>query len=543
MYEQSQMRIHPVSAIMRETPEQPNMFIRSFETNGTGHAINSIMEATQNGSQLNPILLSPVAGNFLNLAPMVSNGAQIAGGWRTKRFRFVLNFKSHKTINGDYFSFYATGYTDIFDMSFGNNISPDTKLFFNNIVTHRHSIERDQQTNIPFERETRSSEIQIISKNSMTGEVMMQEVMPGANSYIRPADVFRNACTHMETMDSLGVGYPIINGNSSTPVSITNRNNNNPVNYLGKTLKALREASMETITDGNSLAGLGGRNDMATDMLHSSVNTAMKTLTEPGKDSNLLTSILFGFPKFCTHGFLVWRELLSLWPELDRQLNINLIPSLKEIKMNPLDSDNWQGGGFEHILATSMITHLPTLMIERSIGIISFNATNRFRHQGLVDFDPIIFMFTESAMISNVVVPAMTLENLKNRIIHEIVMPLTAQGQMDFDINCSINLIGNSYIEISLNGSQQRVFSAPQFADNLFTPLLSGNSSKLNEISMDFISLASNMNSNMGAGMNGVHHAGFTQMGMQRPMPIQQVGNIPQPQFATAVSKSSDGFY
>lgn len=545
MYEQSSNQIFPTAAIMRETKEQPNMFIRSFETNSSGHAINSILDATDNGKNLSPILLSPVAGSFLNLSPNVSNGANIAGGWHTKRFRFVLNFKTQPTMNGDYFSFYATGYTDIFDMSFGNNISPDTKLFFNNIISHRHSIERDPYTGIPHEKETRSSEIQIVSKNSVSGTVNFIENgmdaashMGGVNTYLRPMDVMKLATSSMDSFDLLGVNYPTVQGNACQPVVMTNRNNNNPVNYLGKTIRSLREASIDTIENGGEIHNLGyGMGDLERDYTRNAMNVAMKTLNEPDRGSNYLTTILFGFPNFCTYGFMFWRDLVGMWPMLDRQLDIKLSPTLKETGMNPLDSDNWSGAGFEHMLATSMITHLPTLMIERSIGKIGFSVTNRFVYHGLVDFDPVIFQYTDSAMISNAMVPDLTLEQLKNRIIQEIVFPLTAQGQMDFKIDCHINLIGNSFITVSLNGGIDRHFSAPQFADNIYTPLLSGNGFKLNELASDFISLVGNMNNNLGVTRQGVHNPALTQHGLQHHLAPNQVGSIPQPQFVSA------GFY
>lgn len=538
----SQSSLHPTIALLRETNEQPEMYIRPYETHGGGFAMAGILDATQNGELINSITLSPVAGNFLNLSPDASFGAKIANGWRTKRFRFVLNFRSHKTINGDYFSFYATGYTDVFDISMNNHISPQTKFYFNNIVMHKHQIQLDQISGVPYERETRISEIQVISKNNIGGVnfVEQQNSFNTANCYLRPADVLCSAVAAIETIEQMGgVSYPIINGNASNPVAVTHRDNNNPINYLGKTLKALRTAAVESVGNVNEIGGLGIRSsDLEKDVAASTMHTAYKMLTEPNRETNELTSILFGFPSFTTHAFVTWRDLAMLWPDLDRMLDIKLIPKVKEIGMNPLDSDNWHGAGYEHILATSLVTHLPTMMIERSIGRISFNATNKFRTQGLVDFDPVIFQYTNSAMTSNVAVPPLTLESLRNKIIHEIIFPLTAMGQMDFEIECDINLIGNSTVCISLNGGYKRIFSAPQFADNLFTPLLTGNSNKLSELSTDFMSLTSNMNSGLGVTRNnGVVNQQYTQQAIYHHLNPSQMGSIPQPQFAQAVNQ------
>ena len=68
----SQSKIFPTIAILRETNEQPDMYIRPYETHSNGIAMANILDSTQNGELINSMTLSPVAGNFLNLSPDAS---------------------------------------------------------------------------------------------------------------------------------------------------------------------------------------------------------------------------------------------------------------------------------------------------------------------------------------------------------------------------------------------------------------------------------------------------------------------------------------
>lgn len=433
--------------------------------------VDSIRHATQEGQNITAGVLAPYAGALLRPSADVYWDSNILAGWDQSRLRFMMEVEIQNQTG--IVKQYLSGYTNYqgYSANHGNVVfDPDMQLVVNRVLS----------LNIGGQNGIRLAG----SDRLLVGEYQPNFGMQGNEPVavgLRPEDVF----SIMQTGGPGGYAEPVIDGRTvfagHTPKFSTIANDL-PNQYLSRVLKG-----------SIPLNNFSAQDSMATPY-GDVMDRAIGHYAEQGVNQNRILHQIIqngGFQEGSSFSYKCLMEIGSNHGNLDDRVNLIEPSGVSGFEM-PLHQTgmtaNWNAANTEAIIAQVISQQVPALMSDHFLTKIAFSATNRtINREFLVDVQG-----APASWLPTVEMIKFAITSFINRLIHEILVGLSINNAVDFNIRVIVDMYGETHIFVSVSGGPEMHFCAPSFADSLTTPLLSQNVNYAMSYVSDIETLANN---------------------------------------------------
>ncbi len=458
-----------------ETGTYNQQYIRPYETNLNNQVVAQINEATAGGSNINAISLAGVAGNFLRPKAMVVNADRIdiQNGWDMKRFRFIAEIH-YPSMHGGRLIQYVTGYTNHAGVStLTHAIDPLMTLHFDNSILMQEIMEQTPMGPRIYRRPTSVS--QILSAGNYYQNFGHNLGIGSPIRLQRPEDVFSSIASRY-TYGAGDGGMTDFRQSflQNAQLKMSYRQNGVISNYLARTM------------DSQATANANSEYDAQVEEL---ANAAAARAAEQSVAKDNFLSWLLERGLLNDGASVTWGELVSQAPQADQvaKFFVQGQAQMMEPTHQTGSTENWNVASNETIMASILSQSLPSVMLDCMVTKMWARFSNRIvnpaalagnHSQHTVAFmnrPPMGLMEDMTSMYP------MLVDAIQRRVLPDATM----DGMWSYDITVSVDVFGESYYDISLEGNPTIRYCTPTFADTLFAPVVTTNPAALTSMSSD----------------------------------------------------------
>lgn len=473
--------------ILTQTGTYQEQSLRPFTTNIQADALQQLDRSTQHGQNLGVSAVEDVAGSVVRPSATPEGNVNIAHGWASRRFRFLMRVVEEHPFNaGQKVQRVLFGYTDHSDASI-NHLDPDMRIYFNSETVIADRVRNTP--NGPVSEPMVLAANQIISPLDMFGpNAHFSAYHQSPSSYlIRPEDIFgmgqtRSVTDKLAESGMYGGGIDLVMDSRSTvgqggAYKYSRRRDTSPSRYLSDTLTSYQHALKEAQMADDGVVGTDQEVLYGEAQAHAS-NQDIHT--------NMFFSRLKDHAEFMERGYVTLRDLERLFPEVTHTTKYSLDDGRSIRRINQMqDSEHWNGSDNLTLAASTLAQVIPAIMMDNYIRTISFAATNGHGYsEYTIDFHEqgTTGVVAGLALIGPV-------QEFQRRLITDVLNTITMHNQIGFQISMSADLAGDSVIDIAMDGEPVRRYVAPTFSDSLFTPMITHDRERPQQISQDLLYL------------------------------------------------------
>jgi hypothetical protein len=484
-------RMHVKRLFLMETGTYNTQYRRPYETNLQGHTLNQLGEALAGTQKYTPALLAGVANQVIAPSATAEQAAGIVNGWNERRMRFMMEVET-KFMAGGTSTSIILGYTNYPGVIFQTRaIDPRMEFFVNSIVTVRTTLEHTPFGNQAYTNVAENAHV-------LVDPSFIDAYTPNRTHRMRPEDVY--STMQLNHLSGLGDVVDCRTVLSGTPVA-SRRGNNLAADYAASLLDNYKKATVDN--------AFGVQQE--TDVLE----TARGFAQEQPLGYNSFFSAMTKFRDGVVSNFFTWQDLQRFDPNVD---NVTVVaatgqtnhaaPALGEVHVAGSGmSQDWGGSDRLTQVATILSQAVPALMMELTLTQIAFTATNRrvlagAMHTGLsLDSSSPVNTVIGNAegFSSNDLGPY--LQHFIVKLEHMVLNDISFKNAVDFYIEMRADLLGETWIKISLDGGPLIDYVTPSFADALMVPVITNNENLNMQLSRDFEQVFHHLNDH--AGMPG----------------------------------------
>lgn len=515
----AQVRIGNLILVQSGTYQEQH--VRPFNMAVTDQAITQLHSATRGGQNLGVSAVQEIAGQIVAPAAQTEGLVNISDGgshdgWMARRFRgFVRVHEEHPMFKGTSTQRIFFIYTDKCDVSYGNNLDPNMRVYFNS-----ETVISEQIQNTPMG-------MQKVAKVQASNQIVTPVDMMGgqnglfsqaASHLIRPEDIFAIGQTQ-EVVDRLQKTQRF-NGTIARmhdhrtmvgecgAYQYSHRRDTSPVRYVSDSLSAFQHSVREA-----DMLGADGYGNQAADSREHLYGEAQAHSANQNIHANAFLARLKEQAGYMERGYVTWGDLCRMFPELVHQQGcaqwaMDNGQSMRKVN-HAQDSMHFHGADNTSIAASLLAQAIPSLMMDCFLRHVSFAVTNGdMPGTYKVEFHP-----NAIKSIMDGIDMRPYLMEFERRLGTDCLNNITYGNQIGFQISMSSDLAGDSVIDISLQGEQVVRWVAPTFTDSLFTPVITRDGQKANKIANDMLYLVSSVvpNAPQMSAMQAIQNPGIIQ--------------------------------
>lgn len=473
-------RMHITRLLLVETGTYNDLYMRPYTTHLNQDSLRSFTEATHGGALLEPGNIASVSGLILRPSTEARGQIHIPNGFNTKRFRFMMevvidgngHFGTTQQVQ------YLCGYTDQADVTMNNTLDPRMRLYFNSSVLTRRT---SQNTPMGLQTLQTGREASHVLTNR-------NDFVPGFGEQnqslhmMRPSDVFYrmgvNAGASMGNTQRVDTTYDFRSILHAGKINKSKRSNTNTSTYLSSILTNYRD--MVSMADpsgdyGSIMADAGGRMNKET------------LMTE---DPFLGSLLAHRYTSFMEGGSITYQELCNLSPSLDSLVDVITQRGNLQMMGGAMDrgsTEHWKGTNNETVMATIVTQSVPALMMDLMLTKVAFMATNK-----TLDGQFMVQLTGGQSFAENLDLTPY-LMSFQTRLRDEVLRELSQNNLIEIDLQCEIDLLGDSKVGISSMGGPMIPFVMPSFCDALTVPVIAPDAKTLELLSHDIAVLGENI--------------------------------------------------
>jgi len=430
---------------------------RPYIVNATASAVDTIAGRLQEQklTKITPNIIAGVANEIIT-PEATGFDAGLNRDWvSTRRFIFLLKVKNFTAI-GEEINSYIMGFTDHDGISNMGNIDPNMNHFINNVI---ETVVMNITTPLGVIRKEKLYRIYNVHGSYNSAEMYSQ----------RPKDILDNIdmlniANDMYGPDEIRV-YNIqnyINPFNQNTISST-VDNQITTEYLSKILTTglLVNRSRDVHIDSY---GIFEQNAIDSKVPEPSIsdNRFLKFLSRIGGFKT--TKDAFSFNQLMRIDNTIFNRFKLI------NLNKDIINPL--LAATPEVGDHWYGRDIVTLKAYSLIENSVSLAVKYGFNKIFFTASNMANPtmlpeifisdaKGFINLDEHDFFFL--------------LEVFKEKFIQEVFLNETNSGTIPMHMECYVDLLGTTKINLSFANYPANWYTVPTFANSLFSPVLTTN--------------------------------------------------------------------
>jgi hypothetical protein len=456
-----------------EMVEQASMGFRPFVSNVTNsqvlEQIPQFVREQRAGANFKAESLNSIVNDIVGLSANTLGQIPIVNGWNIKRYSFTIMAEVVRN-NGNVQQYMIEGFTDTPELSIatgGVHVDPNMVLYVNNVVSfaQRSNLINGALSMTPVEN------YNVISQDPFHQGALIKDFVTQ-----RPYDV---ANMNLGGVLVGNASSQVIDARSSiaTDPKTSSLNNNNPASYVAK-----------IINDG--ISAMGSTN---TDNLFNSTSMRqmIDTVAEPTLARNGFLQALGKIARDFNTAIssFTWKDLVSL----DHALSnphcpyLNVYPLLNRASFLPGSAfmcDDISGSGNEQVFAQMIANGIADIMSRCEATEVSVMATN---HSGMDDVEVTgMRCYDQNKLAINV-------DMFRQLFKANIMQMVNINTQFSYNVAVNASLWGETFVRINL-GYGTHTFLLPNFANSMYSPMLTNNKAGTVDVSRHLLSVANTIN-------------------------------------------------
>lgn len=457
--------------LLQETGTYNDQYIRPYETTMDGNVQNAIINTVSNMDTpvLDPFVFSNVANSFIKRQAAPEAKAGIANGWNQRRIRFML-VVSYDFHTGGNKREYIMGYTDFNGITTAGALAPDMVFHINSNVSTRTLV---MQTPMGLQEVEN-----IIDSNQYLQSATEPSIYnPNKVFSLRPSELYLymgDPLTYNGMQAGDGDFRTVINKSGS----IVNRSLNTPSNYTTQVVNnVFHQANRNADGISKSKALEYARASDYSSVSGESDYNNNRAMAWNNPFISAISSVRGNVPMTNT---FTYKDLIAIDP------NVNAVTQYAALDVRKMSqvhvagqTSDWHGSDISTKVAASLSHSVPALLMECLITKIFFKSTNHHINGQMVT--QVIHGNSFSKM-------DMTLhyERFKQAFETLVLNEITYNNSLSYAIEMNVDLLGETWIKISIDNKGTYEYVTPSFSDGLFAPMITSNFNKLAEIGNDF---------------------------------------------------------
>ncbi len=462
-----------------ETGTYNQMYARPYSTDLEPSTLSNITDnvvSTYNATgSVTASSLIDVASSFIRPTAAPERLVQITNGWNEKRLRFMMNVE-YEWATGGKTREYITGYTDYCGWNpHSGNMDNDMNFFVSAVLTTRESMMRDPVGG------TYIAEVPVAANQMLSNPHFVDVFHPERLIGLRPQDLFLN----MDDTQWADMS-PGLTNLTDTRLEVketgllSSRSNQIPSKYMANVINSYVQA--------NGMAGTAEHDDVVKRQAHTLAREKMIA------HNPFLTAIANNSHRsYGNSTRFTLKDLRAVDPTVDARIVLSVSsPHQLQTSHHTGQTENWHGRDALTVAAASIAQAVPGLMSELLLTKVSFISSNNHPDGALRTVLPNARSFAKNVDMTQ------NFATFIARLEREIISGITYNNQLSINLTVTADLVGETYITISLDGSPDTPFCMPSFADNLLPVVVTNNQAVVAGVAHDFDTLLSNIGANLG---------------------------------------------
>ena len=495
MQQTGQPNVRIGNLVLVQTGTYQEQHMRSFNMNVTGGAIDQLINVTRGGTNLGVAAVQDIAGQIVAPSAQTEGVVTMAGeGWTARRFRgFCRVHEEHPLYKGTSTQRILFIYTDGCDVSYGNLLDPNMRVYFNSETVIAEKMKPTAMGMQKFCNVQSASQI-VTPVDMMAGNNGLFSAQ--SSHLIRPEDIFAIGQTGaiVERLQNSGRFNGQINRMHDHRTMVgecgayqySQRQDTSPVRYVSNTLSAFQHSVREADMLGDDQFG-----NVAGNSKEHLYGEAQSYAANPSIHANAFLARLKEHGGYMEQGYVTWGTLCMLFPELVQQhncaqWNLDTGRSIRKV-LHTGDSMHFHGADMTSVAAATLGQTIPSLMMDTFLRHVSFAVTNGDL-PGTYKFE---FHGEHLRSIMEGVEMRPYLQEFERRLSTDVLNTISFNNQINFQLSMSSDLAGDSVIDISLQNEPPVRFVVPTYADGLFAPIITRDKQKADKIASDMLYLVS----------------------------------------------------
>lgn len=404
--------------------------------------------------------------NIIGISDRAGTQVNIPYGWETSRFRFIMEVEL--VMGGQRFLHYYQGYSDNSDACSTNYVNPMATWFINSVSIVACTLNTVTGAMMYSGQMT----YQLIRSES---GLYMEELDRADKVLIRPIDVLKHMeLTNKYVTDPSEILINHTNRTRNDIALINNRVNNNPFTYFSTVVNAVA-----TPYSGLQVSGLENRLVTDKSALYSSAHRELQASGAQRFTDNFLNLLGQVTHRVRAEDFTI-SDLAKI--DQDLQYKIKIIQPAQEVSSSFVTTEytaNTLAPSIENKIAINVASILPSLMSMYLLTKCNLSFSNAVGDNNLLVSGHSIFQGLNLPDAFN---------KLENRIKGSLIPNITQNGLVCVELEVDADLLGDTCINLSVNGQPYTQYRFPTFADGLYAPVITDSFTSQN-INNDFQNL------------------------------------------------------
>lgn len=453
-----------VKLIMQETGTYNPQYSRPYTTQFDGQTLNAVVERVvdRNMGKFDQAALSGLSSSFISPTPTPEAMIPIVNGWNEKRARFLMEVNFDFQLGGSSTS-YIQGYTSFPGITASQSIASDMEFYINSIITTKKT---SYQTPYGMQvAETVTDNSHLLCSNNWNSISQ-----PGQQRLMRPQDVFCNMQTSHIPGSYGGDITDIMDGRTILRSEATKSSR---INGLGG---AYASKIIDGYLTSSSLSDFGQSESAIISNSISQVHE-LQAMTDP------FLAALASVTSYGVTNKFRYTDLTRLDPNVQYVTNYAIAGPTQMLQPHYAgQTAAWHSTDRATLAATILSQAVPAIMMDLMINRMVFKSTN---HDITGQMNTVIIdgkSFSNTDMTRN-------FEMFKRRLEKEVLLDLTYNNQISYAIDMRVDLLGETWIGISIDGQPTIDYVTPSFCDNLFVPVITNSAATVQTLTHDFENL------------------------------------------------------
>lgn len=460
MYATKNKRI--AKLIIQQTGTYNQQYLRPYEVSMNGTSQKEIINIASRAAQITPTILANVANQFISPSATPEGLVGIVNGWETQRLRYLLHIETEDNMGGITNCYYV-GYTDHPGISYGGAIDKRDMIFHINAVHKSTTITHRHATGTMVENKLVDAS-QII-------------VDPGYDSYstqnklygLRPEDVFVSIENQelRAGLDNSNDFYDARDSFNSAPKKSKMSNN-----VVGRYVSGIIDSWKQT----------RGQAEMYRSEESLRQDAVALVESDPiAKD--VFMSFLQSTNGVATNSSVFrYMDLYNFDPNVDNVTYI--VPTTSSGHSDGMhragQTSHWNGTDYATQFAAMLAQQIPYYMLQHGFMTARISSTNH-TYGG-----EIVTLVEHYASLNQGYDQASAVQAFTFKLNTELLNGLSHQGQTAFNLVLNCDLLGETWISVSINGAENIDYVVPSFADSLTAPIMTHDFNRVANIASDF---------------------------------------------------------
>jgi len=456
---QSEIRI--TKFLLHETGSYNQQYRRPYNTELSGGTLGVMAERLDGATSYEPSLLGGIANQFIKPAATPEKQIVMANGWNERRMRFMMEIEQN-WITGGKSTEVVLGYTNYVGVLASGVIDPQMEFYVNSTTQIRSNVEFTPMGTQVYNSVSDSSHI--LADNNWSGIFTPQK-----EQRMRPEDVY-STMSRQGLYTGLGAGSIYDSRSISTTSAVKSRRSNaSAANYMAQVLQGYSNASQSReFGDSQEKLFTKARGDVAESLVSTDgFLSAIGQIRGTGI-GNVFT----------------YNNLLALDPQVELVTRAQLMmPVVQATAHQAGQTAEWGGADIFTTTATVLSNAIPSIMMDLTVTRLVFKTTNR-------NFGGAITTVVFDAQGFSSGDLTRQLEVFKIRLEQELLRDISFNNAIDFAIEMRVDLLGETWISLSLDGKAPVDYVTPSFCDALMVPVLTCSDTLTTTIASDFEALS-----------------------------------------------------